>query len=126
MAGHFIADRLGSAVQHLAFSCENIFETASKLEGTQFQPLVISPNYYEDLDARFALEGAFLDRLRSANILYDRDDDGEYLQFYSQSHGEGFFFEIIERRGGYRGYGAANAQFRISAQKRHMSRAVYS
>ena len=59
------------------------------------------------------------DRLRAENILYDRDaDGGEYFQLYSPNYGEGFFFEIVERRGGYRGYGAANAQFRIAAQKR--------
>ncbi len=35
------------------------------------------------------------------------------------AHGEGFFFEIVERRG-YKGYGAPNAIFRIAAQKRHI------
>jgi 4-hydroxyphenylpyruvate dioxygenase len=30
------------------------------------------------------------------------------------------FFEIVERRGGYAGYGAPNAPFRIAAQKRLM------
>lgn len=30
------------------------------------------------------------------------------------------FFEILERRGGYDGYGAPNAPFRIAAQKRLM------
>jgi 4-hydroxyphenylpyruvate dioxygenase len=28
------------------------------------------------------------------------------------------FFEIVERRGNYQGYGAPNAPFRIAAQKR--------
>ncbi|MBC7312706.1 MAG: hypothetical protein H5U11_09450, partial [Rhizobium sp.] len=32
---------------------------------------------------------------------------------------EGFFFEIVERRG-YQGYGAANAIFRIAALRRHL------
>lgn len=41
--------------------------------------------------------------------LYDRDDNGEYFQIYSRTFGEGFFFEIIERRGAYGGYGAMNA-----------------
>lgn len=120
VAGHFIADRLGSAVQHLAFSCSNIFATARRLEDNGFEKLKISPNYYDDLDARFGLDKTFLDQLMAENILYDRDDHGEYFQLYSRSYGNGFFFEIVERRGGYKGYGAANAQFRISAQKRHM------
>ncbi|PXA90544.1 hypothetical protein DMC25_07095, partial [Caulobacter sp. D4A] len=50
-------------------------------------------------------------------ILYDRDEHGEYFQLYSMTYGEGFFFEIVERRG-YKGYGAPNAIFRIAALKK--------
>ncbi|MBU4527780.1 MAG: sugar phosphate isomerase/epimerase and 4-hydroxyphenylpyruvate domain-containing protein [Hoeflea sp.] len=120
LAGHFLAESFGSSVQHLAFATDDIFAAADALEANGFVSLVISPNYYDDLDARFGLDSDFLDRLRERNILYDRDDHGEYFQLYSPSYGEGFFFELVERRGGYRGYGAANAQFRIAAQKRHM------
>jgi hypothetical protein len=57
--------------------------------------------------------------VRSANVLYDRDDrGGTYLQLYSRPYGDGFFFEIIERRGGYDGYGARNAAYRTAALKR--------
>ena len=118
MAGRFIAESFGSSVQHLAFSCPDIFDTAAKLRSHGFQPLEISPNYYDDLEARFGLEPSVVDRFRADNILYDRDDAGEFYQLYSQSYGEGIFFEIVERRDGYRGYGAANAPFRIAAQRR--------
>lgn len=121
LAGHFISESFGSAVQHIAFETNDIFASAAALAGNNFSPLVISPNYYDDLDARFGLEECFLDALRLRGILYDRDeDDGEYFQLYSPIYGEGFFFEIVERRNGYKGYGAANAQFRIAAQKRHL------
>ena len=118
LAGHFISESFGSAVQHIAFKTDDIFATVDRLKETGFVPLGISPNYYDDLDARFALDGDLLDRLKDANILYDRDGQGEYFQLYSPNYGEGFFFEIVERRGGYAGYGASNAQFRIAAQKR--------
>ncbi|WP_340116760.1 TIM barrel protein [Pelagibius sp. 7325] len=118
LAGRFITESFGSAVQHLAFKTGNIFATAAQLAKNGFTPLAISPNYYDDLEARFALDADLLDRLKAANILYDRDEHGEYFQLYGPNYGEGFFFEIVERRGGYRGYGAANAQFRIAAQKR--------
>jgi 4-hydroxyphenylpyruvate dioxygenase len=121
LAGRFISESFGSAVQHLAFATDDIFATARAIADNGFKPLTISPNYYDDLDARFGLDGEFLDRLRAENILYDRDEDGEYFQLYSPSYGEGFFFEIIERRGPYKGYGAANAQFRIAAQKRTLN-----
>jgi 4-hydroxyphenylpyruvate dioxygenase len=82
-----------------------------------FRPLAISPNYYDDLEARLGLDPDLVDRLRADNILYDRDAQGEYFQVYGPNYGDGFFFEIIERRG-YHGYGAPNAPFRIAAQKR--------
>ena len=120
LAGRFIAQGFGSTVQHIAFLSADIFETAAALKKNGFRPLVISRNYYDDLEARFALEPAFSDRLRADNILYDRDDDGEFFQLYSTSYGDGFFFEIVERKNGYRGYGAANAQFRLAAQQREL------
>lgn len=120
LAGHFIAERFGSAVQHLAFETRDIFATAEALAVNGFVALEISANYYDDLSARLDLEQAFVDRLKAASILYDRDEQGEYFQLYSPGFGEGFFFEIVERRGFYRGYGAPNAQFRIAAQKRRM------
>lgn len=119
-AGQFLSANLGSAVQHIAFSTKDIFKTLQDMKDKGFKPLQISRNYYDDLEARFGLEPEFSEKLRRNNILYDQDEDGEYLQFYSPSYGEGFFFEIIERRNLYDGYGAANASFRISAQKNHM------
>lgn len=119
-AGHFVAESFGSSVQHLAFACSDIFETVDKLKENGFVPLQISPNYYDDLEARFGLDPLFCDRLRAENILYDRDGGGEYFQLYSTNYGEGFFFEIVERRGNYSGYGATNAPFRIAAQKRSL------
>ena len=120
LAGHFLAESFGSAVQHIAFACGDIFDTAAALRENGFEPLAISGNYYDDLEARMGLEPAELERLRAGNVLYDRDEHGEFFQIYSRSYGEGFFFEIVERRDGYAGYGAANAQFRIAAQKRGM------
>jgi 4-hydroxyphenylpyruvate dioxygenase len=117
-AGHFIAESFGPGIQHLAFATRDIFATATALKQTTFRPLTISRNYYDDIEARFGLDPDFTDRLRSENILYDRDDKGEFFQLYGPTFGEGFFFEIVERRSGYRGYGAGNAPFRIAAQKR--------
>jgi 4-hydroxyphenylpyruvate dioxygenase len=122
LAGHFIAESFGSSIQHLAFASDDIFATAAALAANGFRPLAIPRNYYDDIEARFGLDPDLADRLRRENILYDRDGDGEYFQFYSRNFGDGFFFEVVERRGGYRGYGAANAPFRIAAQQRHLKR----
>ncbi len=117
LAGHFIAERFGSGIQHLAFHTEDIFATVAALRTNGFEPLPISPNYYEDIEARFGLNPTLTERLKADNILYDKDDHGEYFQIYSTTFGEGFFFEIVQRSG-YRGYGAANAIFRIAALKK--------
>lgn len=119
LAGHFIAETFGSGIQHLAFHTDDIFATAQALKTNGFRPLQISPNYYGDLEARFGLEPALTERLQAENILYDRDEQGEYFQLYSRTFGEGFFFEIVERRD-YAGYGAANAIFRIAALKKEL------
>jgi 4-hydroxyphenylpyruvate dioxygenase len=117
-AGKFLAEGFGTSIQHIAFATDDIFATAKALHARGFHALPISRNYYDDLEARFGLEPEFSDALREASILYDRDDNGEYFQIYSRTFGEGFFFEIIERRGAYGGYGAMNAPFRIAAQRR--------
>ena len=118
LAGHFIAESFGSSIQHLAFRTGDIFATVERLRAKGFAPLQISPNYFDDLEGRFGLDPAFVEQLKEFEVLYDRDEAGEFLQIYSQNFGEGFFFEIVERRGGYKGYGAPNAPFRIAAQKR--------
>ncbi len=120
LAGHFVAETFGSSVQHLALATDDIFATAGKLQAKGFKPLPISMNYYDDVEARFGLDPELADRLRLANILYDRDDKGEFVQLYAPTFGEGFIVEIVERRGAYSGYGAPNAPFRIAAQKRLM------
>jgi 4-hydroxyphenylpyruvate dioxygenase len=120
LAGHFIRETVGSGVQHVAFTTEDIFSTAEKLGNSGFVALQISRNYYGDVQARFGLDDATIARLQEHNILYDRDAGGEFFQLYSPNYKAGFFFEIVERRGNYVGYGGPNAPFRIAAQKRSL------
>ncbi|WP_157018866.1 bifunctional sugar phosphate isomerase/epimerase/4-hydroxyphenylpyruvate dioxygenase family protein [Mesorhizobium xinjiangense] len=119
-AGRFIADSFGSSVQHVALATNDIFAAAEALEENGFEPLPIPGNYYDDLAARFGLDEAFVARLRKANLLYDRTGQGSFLQLYSRPFGDGIFFEIVERQGGYSGYGGPNAPYRVAAQSRLM------
>jgi 4-hydroxyphenylpyruvate dioxygenase len=80
--------------------------------------LAVPDNYYDDLESRFDLAPALLDRLRASRLLYDRSDAGEYFQLYTQPFADRFFFEIVQRKNGYQGYGAANAPIRLAAQSR--------
>src|SRR5258705_11974370 len=55
--------------------------------------------------------------MRENQILYDRDDTGEFFQVYTRAFDERFFFEIVQRRG-YQDFGAPNASVRLAAQTR--------
>jgi 4-hydroxyphenylpyruvate dioxygenase len=120
MAGNFLADSFGASVQHIALSTDDIFASAAAMGKLGFEPMPMSENYYADLVARFDLDVDMLAALRADNILYDEDANGSFFQFYSRPYAGGMFFEIVERRGNYKGYGAPNAPFRIAAQKRLM------
>jgi 4-hydroxyphenylpyruvate dioxygenase len=80
--------------------------------------LPIPENYYDDLEAKFDLSPDALEQLRAHNILYDRDGDAEFFQLYTRTFANRFFFEIVERRKDYKGFGAPNAQVRLTAQTR--------
>ncbi|WP_025777619.1 bifunctional sugar phosphate isomerase/epimerase/4-hydroxyphenylpyruvate dioxygenase family protein [Brevibacterium sp. VCM10] len=103
--------------EHVAIVCDDIFTAAMAAVARGLKFLAVPQNYYEDLAARFDLEPELLGRLREHNILYDRDDRGEFLHFYTSTIGS-VFFEMVERRGDYQGYGAPNAPVRLAAQHR--------
>ena len=88
-----------------------------RCERAGLELLPIPENYYDDLEARLALDPALVDRLQANGILYDEDERGRYFQIYTRAFRERFFFEVVERDG-YGGYGAANAPIRLAAQAR--------
>ena len=116
-SARFLSEFFGSGVQHIAFTTDDIVATVDRLVANGVKMLPIQENYYDDLEARSDLAPARLEALRARNILYDRDDGGEFLQAYTQSFDGTFFFEVVERRG-YRGFGAVNAPIRLAAQAR--------
>ena len=117
LSSRFLTDLFGSGVQHVAFATSDIFATVKRLQARGVELLEIPENYYDDLDARIDLPVGALDRLRANNVLYDRQDAGEYFQIYTKTFDGGFFFEIVERHA-YAGFGAANAPIRLAAQTR--------
>ncbi|MEK0084616.1 bifunctional sugar phosphate isomerase/epimerase/4-hydroxyphenylpyruvate dioxygenase family protein [Benzoatithermus flavus] len=107
----------GAGVQHIALATADIFAAAAELKRRGAAVLRIPANYYDDLAAKFGLEQEFVDRLAAANILYDRDaGGGEFFQLYTEPFEDRFAFELVERRHGYDGFGAANAPVRLAAQ----------
>jgi 4-hydroxyphenylpyruvate dioxygenase len=120
LSARFISEFFGSGVQHVAFSCRDIFATVAGMRRRGANFLEIPDNYYDDLEARYDLEPGVMTAMRQNRILYDRDGDGEFFQVYTHTFDERFFFEIVERRN-YRGFGAANAAIRLAAQARELS-----
>jgi 4-hydroxyphenylpyruvate dioxygenase len=107
-----------SELQHLALASRDAVAAARAMRDRGVPILPIPDNYYEDLAARTALDAEAIERMRGLGILYDSAGDAELLHFYTALLGPGLFFEVVERRGGYDGYGAANAPVRDAAQRR--------
>jgi 4-hydroxyphenylpyruvate dioxygenase len=105
-------------MQHVAFSCDDIVATVGALRSRGLATLPIPDNYYDDLAARTALPDDRVATLRERDVLYDHDDDGEYLHAFTETAGRRLFFEVVQRVGGYAGYGATNAPIRMAAQRR--------
>ncbi|WP_245718235.1 bifunctional sugar phosphate isomerase/epimerase/4-hydroxyphenylpyruvate dioxygenase family protein [Nocardia miyunensis] len=103
--------------QHVAFGTGDIFATATQLRRRGAPILDIPPNYYADLGARIGFSPAELDRMAALGIMYDRDEHGEFYHLYTELLGSRVFFEIVQRVGGYRGFGAVNAPVRMSSHR---------
>ncbi len=116
-SSRFLSEFFGSGVQHVAFASSDLVATVGRLVAAGVKMLPIPETYYDDLEARLDLPADRLDTFRNLNILYDRDDAGEYLQAYTVPFEDLFFFEFVERNG-YTGFGAPNAPVRLAAQAR--------
>ncbi|HKJ10811.1 MAG TPA: TIM barrel protein [Ornithinimicrobium sp.] len=106
-----------SYAEHVALACDDIVSVAAAARANGLAFLEIPDNYYDDLRARLGLPETELAELRQHHLLYDRDDHGIFRHFYTPTVG-GLFFEVVERRAGYDGYGAVNAPVRLAAQAR--------
>jgi 4-hydroxyphenylpyruvate dioxygenase len=104
-------------LQHVAFACDDVFSAARRMRDRGLASLSIPGNYYDDLAASSELDPSLLAAMRDLDVLYDRAPGGELLHFYTATIGGRLFFEVVERRGRYVGYGAANAAIRMAAQR---------
>ena len=104
-------------LQHVAFACDDALAVAASMRGRGVPLLPIPGNYYDDLAARTDLEPDLIDAMRALGVLYDCSEGGELLHFYTAMVGFRLFFEVVERRGTYDGFGAANSPVRMAAQR---------
>jgi 4-hydroxyphenylpyruvate dioxygenase len=116
-AARFISEQLGSGVQHIAFTSDDIFAAVARIRALGAALLDIPNNYYDDLEAKYDFPPGMARTLRENHILYDRNASGEFFQAYTRVFDERFFFEIVQRKN-YSGFGAPNAPIRLAAQYR--------
>ena len=116
--------RSGGGVHHIALATQDIFATVQTLQAQGVKWLPISPNYYEDLLARLDLDESLVRRMQALNIVADvSPGGGRFLHAYTEPFADRFFFEVVQREGGYDGYGAVNAAVRMAAQENAHQRA---
>ncbi|MCX4704867.1 bifunctional sugar phosphate isomerase/epimerase/4-hydroxyphenylpyruvate dioxygenase family protein [Streptomyces sp. NBC_01373] len=101
--------------QHIALATDDVVAAARRFAEAGGRLLPIPANYYDDLAARYEFTDGELETYRELGILYDRDAHGEFRHCYTPTIGR-VFFELVQRDGGYRGYGAQNAPVRLAAQ----------
>jgi len=105
----------GARAQHIALATDDVVAAARRFRDAGGRLLPMPANYYDDLAARYEFTDGELESYRELGILYDRDADGAFRHCYTETVGR-VFFELVQRDGGYRGYGAQNAPVRLAVQ----------
>lgn len=109
VVGRFLSHS-GSGIHHIALGTNDIFSTVAAV-GNPF--LSLPRNYYDDLGVRYDLGQPELWKLYENNVMYDADaDGGEFLHACTDTFDDRFFFEFVERRNGYTGFGGLDAMVR--------------
>jgi len=116
--GRFVSASAGAGVHHIAFASDEIEGTLTSLSKAGAPMLPVPANYYDDLAARLGLDDDLLTELQRFGLLYDRDEQGDFSHAYTETFEDRFFFEIVQRRGGYQQFGAVNAAVRMAMQTR--------
>jgi 4-hydroxyphenylpyruvate dioxygenase-like putative hemolysin/sugar phosphate isomerase/epimerase len=111
--------------QQIAFSTDDAIASARAMRALGAPLLKIPDNYYTDLDARLALPADLMTELREHSILYDEDENGTYLHFYTEMLGSRIFFAVVQRIDRYRGYGGpVSLPVRMAAHREHRLRSL--
>ncbi len=93
----------GEGIQHIAFSCDNLFNAWDMLKNRGLTFMTAPPDtYYAMLEERLPNHGEPISELKSRGILLDGSTDGEsprlLLQIFSSTLIGPVFFEFIQRK----------------------------
>ena len=116
-----------SSPQLVAFATDDAIACAKVMRDRGAPILEMPGNYYDDLDARLSLPADLVESLRENSILYDRDEQGEYLHFFTEMLGSRLFFEVVQRIDGYIAFGDPHSiPLRMAAHRRQRLRMLAS
>ena len=93
----------GEGIQHIALSCDNLYECCDRLRACGLEFMTAPPDaYYEMLEQRLPGHGEPVDELKTRGILLDGStENGQprlLLQIFSKNMVGPTFFEFIERK----------------------------
>jgi 4-hydroxyphenylpyruvate dioxygenase len=108
VVGRFLSHS-GSGIHHIALGTDNIYSTISEIRDSF---LSLPQNYFDDLGVRYDLSQSELKKLQESNVMYDADGDGEFLHACTDAFDDRFFFEYVERRRNYSGFGGSDVMVR--------------
>ena len=109
----YIDEYLGSGIQHIAISTDNIIETIANMKKNGIEFLEPPDSYYDMLRNENIQITESIDDLQENGILCDHaENKGYLLQLFTKPIGDRptFFYEIIQRRDGAEGFGQGNFQ----------------
>ena len=103
--------------QHLTLRTSDLAVTAAALSRAGVATLPVPGNYHDDLEARLDLAPGLRQLVRDLGAMYDEDGHGRYLQLFTPVLGSRIFLEVVQRIGGYAGYGFVNEPVRMAAHR---------
>lgn len=106
------------APQSLALAVDDVLAVSRAMTAAGVRLLDVGPNHYDDLVARGWVDEDTAAELHAHRVLLDRDEHGEYRHLVTEVLGDRVFLEAVQRRGDYRGHGAADAPARMAAHRR--------
>ncbi|CAM2010732.1 4-hydroxyphenylpyruvate dioxygenase [Acanthopleuribacter pedis] len=114
----------GSGVQHVAFATDDIFATVATMRAAGVEFVAYPTTYYDNLRKAGRLPHALIDQLEEQCILCDKQGKAYLFQTFTKPFGDRptFFYEIIQRRCNYEGFGQDNVRALFEAVEQDQAR----
>ena len=112
-------DLYGPGIHHIAFSTDDLIETAKDFlkDGVEF--VAFPSSYYDLLRANSHFSQIDIDQLQRLNILCDKEGDSYLLQKFIKpiSDRPFFIYELVQRVNGYNGFALGNINILKKAEE---------